>query len=59
MRIHDEIVAPIATERTKGAYYRRWHLVSLDGSTLSVADSKSNEDAFGRPGAIRVESSRR
>jgi hypothetical protein len=27
--------------------------VGLDGSTLDVADEKSNEDAFGRPGASR------
>jgi hypothetical protein len=28
-------------------------LVSLDGSTLEVADEKVNEEAFGRPGASR------
>lgn len=32
-RLHDEVVGPIATPDTKGAYYRRWRLVSLDGST--------------------------
>src|SRR4030065_54739 len=31
----------------------RWRLVSLDGSTLDVADEKANEEAFGRPGASR------
>jgi hypothetical protein len=53
VRLHDAVVAPIAAKETKGAYYRRWHLVSLDASTMSIADSKSNEDAFGRPGASR------
>lgn len=53
MRLHDEVVRPIATVKTKGAHYRTWNLVSLDGSTLDVADSKSNEEAFGRPGASR------
>src|SRR5450756_252374 len=32
--LHDEIVGPIAAKETKGAWYRTWCLVSLDGSTL-------------------------
>jgi Insertion element 4 transposase N-terminal/Transposase DDE domain len=51
--IHDEVVKPIAIKSTKGAWYRGWHLVSLDGSTLDVADEKENETAFGRPAASR------
>ncbi|HUY12203.1 MAG TPA: hypothetical protein VMX16_01055 [Terriglobia bacterium] len=31
-------------------------LVSLDGSTLGVADDKENERAFGRPAASRGQS---
>ena len=46
--LHDEIVRPIAVESTKGAWYKKWRLVSLDGSTLDVADEKENEEAFGR-----------
>ena len=52
-RLHDEVVAPIAVGRTKGAWYRGWRLVSLDGSTLDVADSPDNEKTFGRPSASR------
>ena len=52
-QLHDELVKPIAVRATKGAWYRSWRLVSLDGSTLDVADEKVNEDAFGRPGASR------
>ena len=52
-QLHDEVVGPIAVESTRGAWYRRWRLVSLDGSTLDVADEKSNSEAFGRPGANR------
>jgi len=52
-RLHDETVTPIATESTKGSWYREWRLVSLDGSTLDVADTRGNEEAFGRPGASR------
>lgn len=55
-QLHDQVVKPIAIEGTKGAWYRKWHLVSLDGSTLDIADEKDNERAFGRPGASRGES---
>ncbi|MBI3597914.1 MAG: IS4 family transposase [Nitrospirae bacterium] len=55
-QLHDEIVKPIAIETTKGAWYRGWRLVSLDGSTLEVADEKENEQAFGRPSGNRGES---
>jgi len=52
-RLYAAVVAPIAEKRTRGAWYRHWHLVSLDGSTLDVADTAENEHAFGRPGASR------
>jgi hypothetical protein len=51
--IHDELVRPIAEKHTQGAWYRNWHLVSLDGSTMDVADSEENVKAFGRPPASR------
>jgi hypothetical protein len=52
-RLYQAVVAPIAEKRTRGAWYRQWRLVSLDGSTLDVADTQENEKAFGRPGASR------
>src|SRR6266705_1062284 len=52
-KLYDAVVAPIAEKRTKGAWYRQWRLVSLDGSTLDVADTVENDEAFGRPGASR------
>jgi len=52
-QLHEEVVKPIAAQTTPGAWYRRWRLVSLDGSTLEVADEKENEQAFGRPSASR------
>ena len=51
--LHDQLIQPIAVQSTKGAWYRQWRLVSLDGSTLDVADQQANEAAFGRPGASR------
>jgi hypothetical protein len=52
-QLHDEVVRPVAVAATKGAWYREWRLVSIDGSTLDVADEKGNNEAFGRPGANR------
>jgi hypothetical protein len=48
-QLYEMVVAPIAQPRTKGAWYRQWRLVSLDGSTLDVADTVENDEAFGRP----------
>src|SRR3954465_14692802 len=68
-RLYDQAVQPVATRATRGAGYgrgaaratrgawcRRWRLVSLDGSCPDVADTAENEAAFGRPGAGRGES---
>jgi len=52
-QLHDEVVRPVAVAATKGAWYRGWRVVSIDGSTLDVADEKGNNEAFGRPGASR------
>ena len=52
-QLHDEVVKPIAVAATKGAWYRSLRLVSVDGSTLEVADEAANDQAFGRPGASR------
>jgi Transposase DDE domain len=52
-QLYDEVVRPIAGQATRGAWYRKWRLVSLDGSTLEVADEAANAEAFGRPGASR------
>ena len=52
-KLYDEVVGPIATPETKGAWYRRWRLVSIDGTTLHTADTEGNQKAFGRPGASR------
>lgn len=53
--LYEEVVKPLAVEATRGAWYRGWRLVSLDGSTMSVADEKENQQAFGRPSGGRGE----
>jgi hypothetical protein len=55
-QLHDDVVGPIAVATTQGAWYGGWRLVSLDGSTLDVADEPANDAAFGRPGSSRGES---
>lgn len=55
-QLHDELVQPIAVAESKGSWYRQWRLVSVDGSTLDIADEKRNEAAYGRPGASRGDS---
>src|SRR3712207_2643511 len=55
-RLYEQVVHPVAMHATKGAWYRTWRLVSLDGSCLDVADTEENSTAFGRPEASRGES---
>ena len=55
-RLYEQVVQPIATLATKGAWYRAWRLVSLDGCCLDVADTEENRATFGCPGASRGES---
>jgi hypothetical protein len=52
-QLHDAVVRPIATPATKGAWYKHWHLVSLDGSTLDIPDDPTLDAVFGRPGTGR------
>jgi Insertion element 4 transposase N-terminal/Transposase DDE domain len=55
-RLYEELVQPIATRASKGAWYRGWRLVSLDGTCLDVADTEENRTGFAAPGASRGES---
>ena len=55
-QLHDAVVKPIAVAATKGAWYGGLRLVSVDGSTMEVADEAANDQAFGRPGTSRGES---
>ena len=52
-RMVETAIQPIADRATRGAWYRDWRLVSIDGTTLDLADTAANEEAFGRPGASR------
>lgn len=52
-QLHDELVRPIAQPTTTGAWYRDLRVVSLDGSTMDVADTGTNAATFGRPASAR------
>ncbi len=52
-QLYEEVVQPIAGPQTKGAWYRDWRVVTLDGTHLDVADTAENAAAFGRPTASR------
>ncbi len=52
-RLYEVVVVPIATRATPGAWYRAHRVVSLDGTTLEVADTQANATAFGRPSSSR------
>jgi len=54
--LYNELVRPIAKKVTRGAWYRFWRVVSLDGFILDVAESEQNVTTFGRPGASRGKS---
>ena len=45
-----QVLQPLADTRTRSAFLGRYRLVSLDGSTLEVADEAANAQAFGYPG---------
>jgi hypothetical protein len=49
------VAVPLATEFTRGAFYRGLRLVSVDGTCLDVADTPANDAEFGRPGSSRRE----
>jgi hypothetical protein len=46
--LYDEIVQPLVTEKTSGAFYKNKLLVVMDGSKIDVADTEENTDFFGK-----------
>ena len=53
--LFDAVAEPLASEATRGAFYRGLRLMSFDGTCLDVADTEANDEAFGRPGSSRRE----
>ena len=55
--LFDRACVPLATPATRGAFYRDWRLVSIDGTTIDVADTEANAAVFGRAGTGRGDGS--
>ena len=53
--LFEAVARPLASDATRGAFYRQWRLMSVDGTCLDVADTPANEQEFGRPGSSRRE----
>ena len=53
--LFEATVRPLATDVTRGAWYRGLRLVAMDGATLDVPDTAENNEYFGRPGSGRGE----
>lgn len=56
-RLFAEAAVPLATAGTPGARLAGWRLMSIDGTTLDLADTADNDGHFGRPGSGRGERS--
>jgi hypothetical protein len=48
-----ETATPLATKRTKGAWFKGRRLMSIDGTCPDIADTEVNVAAFGRSGSAR------
>jgi hypothetical protein len=51
----EETARPLASPASAGAFYGRWRLVAVDGSTLDIPDTAENLAHFGKQKAIRGE----
>lgn len=45
--LFDSVIKPVATEATKGSWYRNLRLVVMDGTTFDTADTPENAKYFG------------
>lgn len=46
--LHEQVVRPLATPDTPGAFYRGWRWMAFDGTILDAPDSEANAAAFER-----------
>lgn len=51
----EETARPLAAAKSKGAFYRCWRIMAIDGSTLDVPDTAENLAHFGKQSASRGE----
>src|SRR5438067_962477 len=53
--LFEHVAQPLARPATRGAWYRRWRVLAIDGTTFDVPDTEENIHAFGRPGSSRAQ----
>ena len=47
-RIHEQLAKPLADANLSGSFWKGFHLVAIDGSTLALQDTLENSSKFGR-----------
>ena len=48
-RLFESVAQPQATPRTRGAWYRKWRLMVIDGTSLALQYTEENVKEFGLP----------
>lgn len=48
-RVHEELARPLANPKLPGSFWKNFHLVAIDGSTLALQDTPENSARYGRP----------
>jgi hypothetical protein len=48
--LQEQVVRPLATRATRGAWFKDWRVMLIDGTTLALIDTAANLAAFGGPG---------
>jgi hypothetical protein len=43
------VCRPVAAGDTRGAFYRRWRVAAIDGTSFDLPDTGANVEVFGRP----------
>ena len=54
--LFERVAVPLARPGTRGAWYRNWRVMSIDGVVLDTQDTPENESQFGRSANHKAES---
>ncbi len=55
-QLAQRVLRPVASRDLAGAWYRSWRVMAIDGSTMDVADERTNAEFFGYPSSSRGQS---
>ena len=48
-KVHERFALPLSDPNLTGSYWKKFHLVAIDGSTVALQDTKENAGKYGRP----------